>query len=179
MTANKVVDSTVLAEKVDRLWSIQQIKDLALTYAYAVDSRDWPLATSLWAETEMPAEHMLDIHSARMMPVMLGTAGVSTMLVANHLIEFDGPDRAYGKVYCHCTMEWKIFFEQMILYRDAYERRDGKWLFLTREHLLWWGIERENPMKQRPSFFPNSMDDWPDCQVGAGDALGIIRRDGN
>lgn len=167
MDKEAVIDLSI-ADKVDRLWAERDIRNLALRYAYAVDSRDWPLMESLWVKTEAPAEGLLDFHLMRNMPVMFKDAGVSTLLVANHLIEFDGPDRAFGTVYCHCHAENGVFFEQLICYKDVYERQDG-WKFRTRDHLLWWGKEHVSPMKQAPA-------QWPASQVGAGTALTMIRK---
>ncbi len=169
MTESKRVSSD---DRVDRLWAVQEIKNLALTYAYAVDTRDWPLLESLWVETDEPSETLLDIHMMRQLPAFLEGLGASTLLVANHLIEFDGPDHATGSVYCYCMMDWGGFIDQNIIYKDIYERHDGKWLFRTRDHRLWWGIQRqENPMKQSPA-------NWPDSPIGSGDAFEFIRRRG-
>jgi hypothetical protein len=41
---------------------------------------------------------------------------------------------------------------------------------LKRDHLLWWGQERQiNPMSQTPA-------NWPSSQTGAGVAFGLIRQ---
>src|SRR5919108_554091 len=55
---------------------------------------------------------------------------------------------------------WVI--EQAIQYRDVYERRDGRWLFVRRVHVLWFGVETaERPYAQRPA-------DWPEHHDGLG-----------
>lgn len=175
MNGNSAV-SEVMAERIEKLWNIQEIKNLALKYAYAVDTRDWPLMESLWIETASPADGLLDIHLMRTVPQTFEGVGSSTMFVANHLIEFDGSDLAHGAVYCHCMVDGgvfmpdgEIFFEQAIIYKDIYERVEGEWKFRTRDHLLWWGVEhKDNPMKQRPA-------NWPVSQVGAGNASEAIR----
>lgn len=164
--------------RLDRLSSIEEIRSLALRYAYAVDSRDWPLMESLWIETS--ARHgasifdggtMLDIHVMREIGARFSASGPSTLLVANHFIDFDDVDHARGSVYCHCQMERSgTFFEQMILYQDIYERNAGRWLFRSRDHLLWWGSERsDDPTRQAPAF-------WPASQIGAGVAFERICR---
>ena len=163
--------------RVDRLSSIEDIRNLALRYAYAVDSRDWQMMESLWVET--PARHqasildggtMLDVHVMREIGARFTDSGPSTLLVANHLIEFDDVDHARGSVYCHCQMERSgTFFEQMILYQDIYERNEGRWLFCSRNHLLWWGAKRaDDPTQQAPAL-------WPVSQTGAGVAFERIR----
>ncbi|AEG49561.1 hypothetical protein Sphch_1879 [Sphingobium chlorophenolicum L-1] len=174
MTDNKTL---AVEEKLERLWATQDIKDLALRYGLAVDTRDWALMDSLWVETEaihpdsvLNGGTILDVHVLRAAAADLSLVGASTMLVANHLVEFDSPDRAHGSVYCHCMMDAEVFFEQLIIYQDVYERHDGAWLFRTRDHLLWWGAERkDNPMRQPPAH-------WPQSQVGAGVAFETIQR---
>ena len=166
-----------LQQRVDRLWAMQEIRNLPLRYAYAVDTRDWALMNALWVETDERAPdnmleggRILDIHVMRTIGPRFADSGPSTLLVANHLIDFDGEDRAHGAVYCHCQMErGGAFFEQMILYKDIYERHDGRWLFRTRDHLLWWGAERpDDPTRQAPAH-------WPASQIGAGVAFEHIR----
>lgn len=157
--------------RVDQLWAEREINQLALNYAFAVDTRDWPLMTSLWVETSGPADFPdLDIHVMReMAPERFSQIGSTAHFVCNHLISFDGPDRAKGSVYCLCWEDAEVFFEQSILYQDDYERHDGKWLFLKRCHLLWWAREVANPMEQPAA-------DWPRSQIGAGHAFKTIRR---
>lgn len=164
--------------RLDQLSSSEDIRNLALRYAYAVDSRDWSLMQSLWVETAsrdsdsiLDGGTMLDIHVMREIGPRFADSGPSTLLVANHLIEFDGVDHASGSVYCHCQMERSgTFFEQMILYQDLYERHGGRWAFRSRNHLLWWGSKRDDdPTRQAPAF-------WPASQIGAGVAFERIRR---
>ena len=155
----------------ERLWDLQEIRELAYRYAYAVDSRDFDLMASLFVDTPAQApQPAVDIHVCRQMPDFFREIGPSTLFVGNHLIEFDGPDRAHGSVYCLAFVDANPFFDQAIIYQDLYERHGGKWMFLKRDHLLWWGQERTpNPMHQAAA-------NWPESQIGAGVALEWIRR---
>ena len=157
-------------EKIERLWAISEIKNLPLKYAHSVDTRDWALFESLWVETETPSDRLIDIHVIRQLSTgMLKDAGASTFFITNHIVELLGPDKARGSVYCNCMLELDgQFIEQSIIYKDNYERHDDKWLFLNRDHLLFWGVEKPNPMEQDDA-------NWPQSQVGAGDAFEIIR----
>ena len=155
----------------ERLWDLQDIRQLAYRYAYAMDSRDFEGMSSLFVETAEPAPPpAVDIHVCRQrMPEFFRNVGSSTLFVGNHLIDFDAPDRAHGSVYCLAFFDAHRFIDQAIIYQDRYERHDGGWLFLKRDHLLWWGVERTpNPMHQPPA-------NWPASQIGAGDALERIR----
>lgn len=161
----------MMEPSLETLLAENEIRKLALRYAYGVDSRDWDLMNSLWVERKdpLPESTMLDGGFMSTMPEVFANCGTSTMLVANHLIDVESPTRATGKVYCHCWVEWDQFFEQTLIYHDIYEKHDGKWLFLTRNHLLWWGREwKDNPMTQAPA-------NWPDSQIGAGVASERIR----
>lgn len=160
-------------KRLELLWAENEIRKLPLRYALAVDTRDWALMESLWVDTPEPVagETMLDIHRARTFPQAFENSGSSQMFVSNHLIEVESATRACGTVYCHCTLDWGYFFEQRLVYLDTYECHDGKWLFLHRDHLLWWGREwKDNPMRQAPAH-------WPQSQLGAGVALDMIRTD--
>jgi len=162
-----------MEQGLETLLAENEIRKLALRYALAVDKRDWALMNSLWVETTEPVTDatMLDIHRARQFPAAFEGVGSSQMFVSNHLIDVESPTRATGTVYCHCTLDWGYFFEQRLVYLDTYERHDGRWLFLNRDHLLWWGREWEsNPMRQRAA-------DWPQSQIGAGIAFDRIRVD--
>lgn len=160
-----------MVDRTDQLWAIHEIRQLAYKYAYACDTRDFDLMLSLWVPTDIPAVLPdIDIHRMRDLNARLADVGASTFFIGNHLIELDGEDRAHGSVYCMVYVDQGNFLEQAIIYQDHYERHQGKWLFLKRAHLLWWGQERTpNPMQQPPA-------NWPMSQIGAGNAASVIRK---
>jgi hypothetical protein len=156
-------------DRLEQLWAVHEIRQLAYKYAYAADCLDFERLASLFVETEVPVEFPgLDIHVMRKAEAFMSQVGVSTMFVANHLIEFDGPDRAHGSVYGLAFIDNRVFCEQAIIYQDVYQRSGDRWLFLKRDHLLWWGREAVNPMHQPPA-------DWPQSQVGAGLASKVLQ----
>jgi hypothetical protein len=141
----------------DRLWAVHEIRQLAYRYAFAQDSRDMELLLSLWAERPEPAEPpVIDIHTVRSEAARWFRKGPTIHFVGNHIIDLEGPDEASGSVYCWAALDFgDEFVDQTILYQDRYVRRDERWLFLSRRHLLWYGIERErNPMRQEPATWP-------------------------
>ena len=145
------------AEGFDRLWAVHEIRQLAYRYAFAQDSRDMELLLSLWAETDEPAEPpVIDIHAVRNNATRWFSKGATIHFVGNHIVDLAGPDEASGSVYCWAALDFgEEFVDQLILYQDRYVRRDGRWLFLDRRHLLWYGAERErNPMLQDPAGWP-------------------------
>jgi SnoaL-like domain len=149
----------------DRLWAVHQIQQLAYGYAHAFAVRDRELMVSLWDETESPVRlPSLDIHRIRRDIDRWWNTLVTVLLyVTNHLIEFDDDQRARGNVHCLGQIDLgHQYVDQTILYRDRYVRRDDRWLFETREHLLWFGQERErHPLRQPPAR-------WPRRQIGLG-----------
>jgi SnoaL-like domain len=162
--------------RLDRLWALHEIQQLAYRYAFAFDSRDLEALAALWAETDSPAEAPeIDIHTVREdFDQWLYGLGPTVLAVCNHIIEFDDDANARGSVYCLGQIDMgERFIDQSILYQDRYVRRDGRWLFLVRRHMLWFGQPRpEHPLEQEPA-------NWPASPVGRGtlpDELASYRR---
>ena len=89
--------------------------------------------------------------------------GVTILFVGNHVIDFDDEDHARGVVYCKGEIQdGERWISQAIQYRDTYERREGHWYFVRRQHLLWYGAEAErSPLDQPPA-------NWPASHTGRG-----------
>lgn len=152
-------------QRIARLWATGEIQQLAYAYAFGFDSRDLELLRSLWADTEEPAPApILDGH------VVKGPdfeqwlqMGPSCLHVTNHRIVFDDEENAHGFVYTIVQVETDgVFVDQSILYQDRYTVQDGRWLFVTRDHQMWFGQVRErNPYEQEPA-------NWPESTFGSG-----------
>ncbi|MEL7209806.1 MAG: nuclear transport factor 2 family protein, partial [Actinomycetota bacterium] len=54
------------------------------------------------------------------------------------------------------------WIRQSIIYRDTYERRDGRWLFVRRRHHLVYGQRDERDPLDQPAA------NWPERQIGRG-----------
>lgn len=151
---------------VERLLALDEIRTLPLRYAVAIEQRDIDAMASLfspnarfgsWGEGEAGARALMGDSMASSL--------LAVILVANHLIEFDDDDHAHGEVWARCYAQNDPggFIEQLIKYVDVYERVDGRWCFLRRRHLLWFGMDVEpSPLRQAPA-------NWPERQVGVGD----------
>jgi hypothetical protein len=96
--------------------------------------------------------------------------GVTILLVGNHVIDVLDDDHATGIVSCRGEMEmgeeWVV---QAIQYHDAYERRDGRWRFVRRRHLLFYGAD----MLLRPIGLPPAH--WPSSATGKGELPEMFR----
>jgi SnoaL-like domain len=151
---------------VTRLLDLEDIRRLVLRYSVAIERRDADLMASLfspnarfgrWGEGEAGMRAL--------MRETLESSILAVILVANHLIDFDGPDEAHGQVWARCYVQNDPgeFVEQLIKYEDTYERIEGRWTFLRRGHRLWFGAAvADSPLDQPPA-------NWPEHQVGVGD----------
>lgn len=149
---------------VDRVIARDEIRQLAYRYAVAIDSRDIDLLVSLFVPDVRVGRDATGYAALReFWTNSLRAIGVSILFVGNHLVDFDDPDHARGLVYCRGQVQdGDKWIEQAILYRDTYERRDGRWLFTRRIHELWYGVETaERPWAQEPA-------NWPAHHVGRG-----------
>lgn len=154
----------------ERVVARDEIRQLAFRYAFAIDSRDIDLLVSLFVPDVRVGREQRGRDALReSFEESLGAIGVSILFVGNHIIDFEGPDRAVGIVYCRGQIQdGERWIEQAIQYRDVYERRDARWLFVRRVHLLWYGVETaERPLDQPPA-------DWPRHHVGLGTVPGDL-----
>ncbi len=137
-----------LATKIDRLDSMEQIRQLAFQYALAVDMRDIDAIVSLHVD-EIKVKGIgqgraaLKQHFDR---VLRGFTEAKH-LVGNHIIEFEDADHAIGMVYCRCEHEIETKWVIMpMLYLDTYERRGGVWYFARQRYLgRWYANEWNEP----------------------------------
>ncbi len=162
MSSNETVSGS---GSVDTLVSVHAIQQLAYRYARAHDGRDLDELLSLFAPADdallFPRFNRASL--AATMPEYFAVAGPTILFVANHIIEFDGRDRATGSVYCFAKLSiGGSWIEQAIQYQDVYEQASGNWVFTERRHLLWYGIE----LPERP--FDQAKTQWPTEATGRG-----------
>lgn len=149
---------------IERVIARDEIRQLAYRYALAIDSRDIDLLVSLFVPDVRIGPNEAGTEALRKLMIgSLRAIGVSILFVGNHLIDFDDPDHAHGTVYCRAQVQDGVrWIEQAIMYRDTYERHDGRWRFVWRIHELWYGVETaERPMDQGAA-------NWPAHHVGRG-----------
>ena len=134
-----------LAARIDRLESLDAIRQLPAKYALALDMRDMDAMVGLFPADvrvgkETSGREALRRYLDETMRVQFN--GTSHH-IGGHIIEFDDPDHARGIVYSkneHETgPEWVIM---QMMYVDDYERIDGRWYFRRRLPLYWYATER-------------------------------------
>ena len=150
---------TDLAVRIDRLESIDEIRQLVAKYALSLDMRDLDAHVNLFApDIRVSREATGRGALKRWLDDTLRLQFTGTMhLVGNHVIEIDDTDHAHGVVYSkneHETGdEWVIM---SMLYWDNYERIDGRWLFRRRLPCYWYATDLN-----KPPIGPEKMR-WPD-----------------
>jgi hypothetical protein len=141
-----------LEERIDRLESLDEIRQLVSKYSLSLDMRDLDAHVNLFAP-DIRVSHEETGRAALKAwlddTLRLQFTGTSHH-IGNHIIEFDGPDRAHGVVYSkneHETPseggdEWVIM---QMMYWDNYERIDGRWLFRRRLPCYWYATDLNKP----------------------------------
>ncbi len=147
-----------------RLLAYEQIRQLADRYALAVDSRDLDALVELFVEDVQVGRDRFGREALREdFARQLREVGITILFVSNHVIDLDDDDHARGVVYCKGEIQdGERWITQAIQYRDRYEHRDGRWYFVRRQHLLWYGSE----LGQSPLGLPPA--NWPEHQTGKG-----------
>jgi ketosteroid isomerase-like protein len=147
-----------------RLVAIEEIRRLVYAYALAMDSRDVEALVELFVDDVQVGRDRIGHDALREdFTRQLRAVGITILFVGNHLVDFAGDDRAHGIVYCKAEVqEGDRWLHQAIQYRDTYERRGGRWRFVRRRHLLWYGSDvGANPLALPPAR-------WPEHQSGRG-----------
>lgn len=137
-----------LEARIERLESLDAIRQLAAKYSLALDMRDMDAMVNLFEENVRVGKDASGRQALR--AYMDGTlrspfTGTSHH-IGGHIIEFDDPDHAHGICYSkneHETGdEWVIM---QMMYADDYVRVDGRWHFARRLPLYWYATDLNKP----------------------------------
>jgi ketosteroid isomerase-like protein len=146
-------------DALERLIAKDQIRDLAHRYSIAMDSRDLDALVALFVEDVRVGRERSGRTALRDdFDRQLREIGISILMVANHVIDFDDDQHARGIVYCKGEIQdGERFITQAIRYDDSYEKRGEHWYFVRRKHLLFYGREQgENPLQLPPANWPQN-----------------------
>lgn len=137
-----------LVARIDRLESLDEIRQLAAKYALALDMRDGDAWVNLFPEDvkvgggrhgrKALRDWFEETHSRQF-------TGTSHHL-GGHIIDFEDTDHAQGVVYSknehEAGGEWVIM---QMMYFDRYERIAGQWYFRRRLPLYWYASDLNQP----------------------------------
>ena len=146
------VEKLTITERLDRLESTEEIRQLVAKYSLTLDMRDLDAHVNLFApdirvsRTETGRASLKQWLDDTLRLQFTGTSHQT----GNHIIEFDDQNHAHGIVYSkneHETPsdegdEWVIM--QMI-YWDNYERIDDRWCFRRRLPCYWYATDLNKP----------------------------------
>ena len=152
---------TSLEARIDRLESLDAIRQLPAKYALALDMRDMDAMVSLFPADVRVGKDASGRQALRayMDRTLRSPFTGTSHHIGGHVIEFDDPDHAHGVVYSkneHETGdEWVIM---QMMYSDDYVRADGRWYFARRLPLYWYATDLN-----KPPVGENKMR-WPDTE---------------
>ena len=148
-----------LEARIDRLESLDAIRQLPAKYALALDMRDMEAMVSLFPADVRVGKDASGRQALRayMDRTLRSPFTGTSHHIGGHVIEFDDADHAHGVVYSkneHETGdEWVIM---QMMYVDDYVRADGRWHFARRLPLYWYATDLN-----QPPIGANKMR-WPD-----------------
>jgi len=132
-----------LLRRVDRLESLDAIRQLASRYGELLDRRD------LDGVAEMFVEDVRVTRTERGRAALRASLeeqcrrfSTSIHMIGNHRIDFVDDDHAEGLVYGRCEQEYgDRWITLAVQYWDRYERRDGRWFFTGRQLHHWYAVD--------------------------------------
>ena len=147
------MENNSLAQRIARLESLDEIRQLPAKYALALDMRDMDAMVSLFpADVRVGKDASGRAALRGYMDKTLRSPFTGTSHhIGGHIIEFDDTDHAHGIVYSkneHETPvtdgpdEWIIM---QMMYVDDYIRQDGRWYFARRLPLYWYATDLNKP----------------------------------
>ncbi len=142
-----------LEDRIDRLESLDAIRQLPAKYALALDMRDMDAMVNLFCADVRVGKEASGREALRayMDRTLRSPFTGTSHHIGGHIIEFDDADHAHGVVYSkneHETPvangkdEWVIM---QMMYVDDYERHDGHWFFRRRLPLYWYATDLNAP----------------------------------
>ena len=151
--------AATLEARIDRLESLDAIRQLPAKYALALDMRDMEAMVSLFPADVRVGKDASGRQALRayMDRTLRSPFTGTSHHIGGQVIEFDDADQAHGVVYSkneHETGdEWVIM---QMMYVDDYVRADGRWHFARRLPLYWYATDLN-----QPPIGANKMR-WPD-----------------
>ena len=148
-----------IEERLDRLESLDEIRQLVSKYSVTLDMRDLDMHVNLFVPDVRVGKDKTGRQALKAWAdsVFRDQFTGTSHHIGNHIIDFESPDLAMGLVYSkneHETeSEWIIM---QMLYWDSYTRIDGKWLFKKRLPMYWYATDiNKPPLGEKKMRWPN------------------------
>lgn len=153
---------TDLEARIEALEAREQIRQLVVRYAQALDSRDVPaLARLFTADVRLGDGRVGRAALEDWYGPILRPYTTTFHFIGNHRIDLVDRTHASGVVYCRPEHEvgdqWIVMPMQ---YWDRYERQEGEWLFASRSVHVFYAadvLERPSEVPGRFNFPGNPM----------------------
>ena len=142
------MDDRQILARLDRLESIEEIRQLVGKYSLSLDMRDLDAHVNLFApDIRVSRDKTGRAHLKAWVDDTLRNQFTGTSHhLGQHIIEFNDADQALGVLYSknehECGGEWVIM---QMLYWDDYERIDGRWYFRRRLPCYWYATDLNKP----------------------------------
>jgi hypothetical protein len=139
---------TDLEARIDRLESLDAIRQLPAKYALTLDMRDIDAMVTLFLEGVRVGKDASGRAALRayMDRTLRSPFTGTSHHIGGHIIEFDDADHAHGIVYSKNEHEtgddWVIM---QMMYADDYVREGGRWYFARRLPLYWYATDLNKP----------------------------------
>ena len=142
-----------LEDRLDRLESLEEIRQLPAKYALCLDMRDIDMMVTLFTPDVRVGREQTGRQALRayMDRTLRSPFTGTSHHIGGHVIDFHGPDRAHGIVYSKNehetpvldgTDEWVVM---QMMYADDYVRQEGRWYFARRLPLYWYASDLNKP----------------------------------
>jgi hypothetical protein len=136
---DRIDDLTELRERLDRVESLDQIRQLPAKYTLALDMRDFDAMANLFVEdVGVPGKQRGRQALKKWYSDTMHAHPGSFHGVHGQIIDFETPDLGSGIVYSRNDLDqgehWML---ELMIYLDRYECRDGIWYFQRRTPLYW------------------------------------------
>lgn len=177
-------DFTELRDRLDRIESLDQIRQLPAKYTLALDMRDFDAMANLFVDdVGVPGKQRGRQALKKWYADTMRSFPGSFHGVNGQIIDFEGPDLGSGIVYSRNDLDlgdhWML---ELMIYLDRYERREGVWYFQRRTPLFWVHTDPNRPplgeQKLRPpgrgvldrggyhDAFPSWQQFWDNTEIG-------------
>lgn len=143
-----------LEDRIDRLESLDSIRQLPAKYALCLDMRDMNAMVNLFCADVRVGRDSSGRQALRayMDQTLRHPFTGTSHHIGGHIIEFSDPDHASGIVYSKNEHETPIdggpdgaWVIMQMMYADDYERQDGRWYFRRRLPLYWYASDLNQP----------------------------------